>query len=164
MYASSFIAGGRRRVTPDKRCAAFPRPAGQGNRRGSASRTHRYMQGTACSKFKRFDAGLPDVYKRQALFITNSDGLPENDLDLLALLVTRGVDGIFLVVADELADDSVLVDELSHLPVPYVMIDRVVDNLSCDKVLFDHEQGGYMATKYLLEKGDVYKRQRLHGS
>lgn len=88
-----------------------------------------------------------------ALFITNSDGLPENDLDLLALLVTRGVDGIFLVVADELADDSVLVDELSHLPVPYVMIDRVVDNLSCDKVLFDHEQGGYMATKYLLEKG-----------
>lgn len=88
-----------------------------------------------------------------ALFITNSDGLPENDLDLLGLLVTRGVDGIFLVVADELADDSVLVNELSHLPVPYVMIDRVVDNLSCDKVLFDHEQGGYMATKYLLEKG-----------
>ena len=88
-----------------------------------------------------------------ALFITNSDGLPENDLDLLALLVTRGVDGIFLVVADELADDSVLINELSHLPVPYVMIDRVVDNLACDKVLFDHEQGGYMATKYLLEKG-----------
>lgn len=88
-----------------------------------------------------------------ALFITNSDGLPENDLDLLALLVTRGVDGIFLVVADELADDSALVNELSHLPVPYVMIDRVVDNLACDKVLFDHERGGYMATKYLLEKG-----------
>ena len=88
-----------------------------------------------------------------ALFITNSDGLPENDLDLLTLLVTRGVDGIFLVVADELADDSALVNELSHLPVPYVMIDRVVDNLACDKVLFDHERGGYMATKYLLEKG-----------
>ncbi len=89
-----------------------------------------------------------------ALFITNSDGLPENDLDLLGLLVTRGVDGIFLVVADELTDDSALTDELSHLPVPYVMIDRVADNLSCDEVLFDHERGGCMATKHLLEKGN----------
>ncbi|MBM6700676.1 LacI family DNA-binding transcriptional regulator, partial [Bifidobacterium pullorum subsp. saeculare] len=32
-----------------------------------------------------------------ALFITNSDGIPENDVELLNLLVTRGVDGLFLV-------------------------------------------------------------------
>lgn len=88
-----------------------------------------------------------------ALFITNSDGSPENDLDLLSLLVTRGVDGMFLVVGDEVPDDRALVDELSHLPVPYVMVDRVVDELDCDKVLFDHELGGYMATHYLLQMG-----------
>lgn len=88
-----------------------------------------------------------------ALFITNSDGLPENDLDLLSLLVTRGVDGLFLVVGDEVPDDRALIDELSSLPVPYVMVDRVVDELSCDKVMFDHELGGYMATRYLLQMG-----------
>ena len=88
-----------------------------------------------------------------ALFITNSDGLPENDIDLLNLLVTRGVDGMFLVVGDEVPDNQALYDELVNLPVPYVMVDRVVDELSCDKVLFDHELGGYMATRYLLQMG-----------
>ena len=88
-----------------------------------------------------------------ALFITNSDGSPENDLELLSLLVTRGVDGLFLVVADEVPDDRDLIDALSRLPVPYVMVDRVVDELECDKILFNHELGGYMATKFLLEQG-----------
>ncbi len=88
-----------------------------------------------------------------ALFITNSDGLAENDLELLNLLVTRGVDGIFLVVSDEAPDDRALFDELSNLTIPYVMVDRVMDELSCDKVMFDHELGGYMATRYLLQQG-----------
>lgn len=88
-----------------------------------------------------------------ALFITNSDGLPQNDLELLSLLVTRGVDGLFLVVGDEVADDRALFDELSNLSVPFVMVDRVVDELVCDKVMFDHELGGYMATRYLLQMG-----------
>lgn len=88
-----------------------------------------------------------------ALFITNSDGSPENDLDLVSLLVTRGVDGLFLVAAEETPEDQELADELSHLPVPFVMIDRVVGDLACDKVMFDHELGGYMATKCLLDAG-----------
>ena len=88
-----------------------------------------------------------------ALFITNSDGLAENDLELLNLLVTRGVDGLFLVVSDEAPDDRALFDELSSLTIPYVMVDRVMDELPCDKVMFDHELGGYMATRYLLQQG-----------
>lgn len=88
-----------------------------------------------------------------ALFITNSDGSPENDLDLVNLLVTRGVDGLFLVVEDDDSDNGALADELLRLPTPYVMVDRVVDELDCNKVLFDHEQGGYMATRYLLDQG-----------
>ena len=67
--------------------------------------------------------------------------------------MTRGVDGLFLVVGDEVADDRGAVDELSNLSVPFVMVDRVVDELVCDKVMFDHELGGYMATRYLLQMG-----------
>lgn len=88
-----------------------------------------------------------------ALFITNSDGSPEADLELLTLLVTRGVDGIFLVVSDEVSESPQLVEELERLPVPYVMVDRVIEGVSADKVLFDHELGGYMATKFLLDAG-----------
>lgn len=56
-------------------------------------------------------------------------------------------------MAEESPENREIIDELSRLPVPYVMVDRVVEDLACDKVAFDHEQGGYMATKYLLENG-----------
>ena len=44
-------------------------------------------------------------------------------------------------------------DRVSHLPIPAVMVDRAIEGLECDKVMFDHEMGGYMATRYLIEQG-----------
>lgn len=88
-----------------------------------------------------------------ALFITSSDGDAAEDLELLRQLVTRGVDGVFLVVGDEFSDDRAMREEVSTLPVPVVMVDRAIEGVSCDKVMFDHELGGYMATKYLLDQG-----------
>ena len=73
--------------------------------------------------------------------------------ELLRQLVTRGVDGVFLVVGDEFSDDRALREEVSHLPIPAVMVDRAIEGLECDKVMFDHEMGGYMATRYLIEQG-----------
>ena len=67
--------------------------------------------------------------------------------------MTRGVDGVFLVVGDEFSDDRALREEVSHLPIPAVMVDRAIEGLECDKVMFDHEMGGYMATRYLIEQG-----------
>lgn len=37
--------------------------------------------------------------------------------------MTRGVDGVFLVVGDEFSDDRALREEVSHLPIPAVMVD-----------------------------------------
>ena len=88
-----------------------------------------------------------------ALFITSSGGSADDDLELLRQLVTRGVDGVFLVVGDEFSDDRALREEVSHLPIPAVMVDRAIEGLECDKVMFDHEMGGYMATRYLIEQG-----------
>ena len=73
--------------------------------------------------------------------------------ELLRQLVPRGVDGVFLVVGDEFSDDRALREEVSHLPIPAVMVDRAIEGLECDKVMFDHEMGGYMATRYLIEQG-----------
>ena len=67
--------------------------------------------------------------------------------------MTRGVDGPVPGRQDDDSDNGALADELLRLPTPYVMVDRVVDELDCNKVLFDHEQGGYMATRYLLDQG-----------
>lgn len=90
--------------------------------------------------------------KGYALFITTSDGIAENDADLMRLLVNRGVEGLFIVVSNEVAAEE-LVGEIRELPVPYVLVDRVFDELECDKTQFDSELGGYLATKHLLEHG-----------
>ena len=91
--------------------------------------------------------------KGYVLFITTSDDLAANDVALLRLLVNRGVDGIFIVMGNRRAGGEVLADRIAELPVPHVMVDRVFDALDCDKVLFDNELGGYLATRYLLEHG-----------
>lgn len=88
-----------------------------------------------------------------ALFITNSDDSSTNDSELVRLLVNRGVDGLLIVVSDESPTDDALTSVLSTLPVPYVMVDRSIEQLAGDKVGFNNEQGGYLACSYLLEHG-----------
>lgn len=87
------------------------------------------------------------------LLITNSVGSSESDAELVRLLVNRGVDGIFLVVSDEFTTDQELIDDLTQLPVPLVMVDRFIDGVSCDRVRYDNELGGYLATDHLLRHG-----------
>lgn len=88
-----------------------------------------------------------------ALLIASSDGAPETDVDLVGLFVNRGVDGVFIVVARELDADPHLVEALSQLPVPYVMVDRFVDGAPGDRVRFDNRMGGHIATWHLLQRG-----------
>lgn len=88
-----------------------------------------------------------------ALFITNSDDNPANDVDLVQLLVNRGVDGLLIVVSDEMGTDPSLTEVLGQLPVPYVMVDRFIDGLNSDRVRFNNSEGGYLATSYLLNHG-----------
>lgn len=88
-----------------------------------------------------------------ALLIVNSDDAPENDVELVRLFVNRDVDGIFLVAAGGLAPDPALAEMLSSLPVPFLMVDRVLEGVQGDSVSFDNVLGGYLATKHLLEQG-----------
>ena len=76
-----------------------------------------------------------------ALFITNSDNSTSNDADLVRLLVNRGADGIFIITSDEVEASKQLIADLEQLPVPYVMVDRTIDALDCDKVTFNNELG-----------------------
>lgn len=87
------------------------------------------------------------------LLITNSDEVPENDAVLGRLLVNRGVDGLFLIVADELHPSHELEALVGTLPVPVVLVDRAVERLDADVVRFDNHAGGRMATECLLEQG-----------
>ena len=88
-----------------------------------------------------------------ALFITTSDDEAAHDIELLTLLVNRGVEGLFIVMGNQRAGGEELPERLAELTVPFVQIDRTFDGFACDKVLFDNELGGYLATRHLLEHG-----------
>ncbi|AEB07398.1 transcriptional regulator, LacI family [Coriobacterium glomerans PW2] len=88
-----------------------------------------------------------------ALFIMNADDASSNDSELVRLLLNRGVDGLLLVLSDEMSPNERLIEDLSICPVPFVMIDRTIEGLRCDKVRFNSELGGYLATSYLLARG-----------
>ncbi len=91
------------------------------------------------------------------LIIVNSDNDYAHDLELLDLLLSRSVDGMFIIPSNEsYKEHSELVHRLSKLDntsTPYVMIDRVYPEQACNKVWFDNEEGAYLAVKHLLENG-----------
>ena len=68
----------------------------------------------------------------------------------LQVLMEKRIDGLILVASG--ADDE-LSSRLQHQPIPTVLVDREVEGVEADFVEADHEEGGYLATKYLIDLG-----------
>ena len=67
------------------------------------------------------------------LLIVNSNDSYQEDKALLHSIVARGVDGIFLIVSNESCRqerEEELTRLLKGLPIPYVMVDRIFDQLA----------------------------------
>lgn len=98
-----------------------------------------------------------EEYCRQhgyAIMIMNTNDHMEDDLLLLDLLVSRGVDGIFITVSNEsFQQPEVVAQALDNLTIPYVMIDRFYPQLNSNRVYFDNELGVYLAIHHLVENG-----------
>lgn len=89
-----------------------------------------------------------------ALIITNSNDRYQDDLELVNMLTARGVDGLIIIVSNEsYKDNKLMINTLNNLSTPYIMVDRTYQELSCDKVAFDNEEGSYIAVKHLLNNG-----------
>lgn len=89
-----------------------------------------------------------------AIMIMNTNDKKEDDLLLLNLLVSRGVDGIFITVSNESFKKSEEVEAaLQNLQVPYVMIDRFYPQMQSNRVYFNNEEGVYLAIQYLVKHG-----------
>lgn len=89
-----------------------------------------------------------------ALIIVNSNDHKEDDRLLIDLLVSRGVDGLFITVSNEsFKDPQEIQKSLSSLTIPYVMVDRFYKELDCNKVYFDNELGAYLAIQKLVACG-----------
>lgn len=106
--------------------------------------------------FSRLAKVLEDELRKKGylLILVNTDDVFKNELTLIRLLLNRGVDGLLISISNESYKHSEeLKQVLSEINVPYILIDRGIDNFSCNQVFFNNRLGGYLATKYLLEMG-----------
>ncbi len=71
------------------------------------------------------------------------------------MLADKGVDGILFCMSLDSDKKRALesVDLMKKLKMPFVMIDRFLEEVDCCSVIVNHRSGGYAATKHLLELG-----------
>jgi LacI family transcriptional regulator len=79
----------------------------------------------------------------------------KKEYENLRVLSNGSVDGLIVSIANETLENK----DFSHFKdlvseeIPLVLIDRVVSEIMCDKVVVDDVGGGYKATDYLLHSG-----------
>jgi LacI family transcriptional regulator len=88
--------------------------------------------------------------KGYSVFLCNTELDTQRELFYVDVLSKKQVDGIIFVAAGDQADS---LEFLVSRNMPVVMIDRDVPNVEVDAVLTDHQLGGYLATRHLLELG-----------
>jgi LacI family transcriptional regulator len=88
--------------------------------------------------------------KGYSVFLCNTELDTQRELFYVDVLSKKQVDGIIFVAAGDQADS---LDFLAREGMPVVMIDRNLPNVEVDAVLTDHQMGGFLATRHLLQLG-----------
>jgi LacI family transcriptional regulator len=101
------------------------------------------------------DAALDAGY---ALFLGSSEQSVERQSTYLRAFAEHQVEGLLVIAASD-EEHASLRAQRSQLPqalVPLVLVDRLPEGLKALSVTVDNEQGGYLATRHLLEHGHRY--------
>ena len=84
------------------------------------------------------------------IILCNSYDDPKKQVAYIRVLMEKRIDGLILVSSGSDAELSQLLDDES---IPKVLVDRELTGVAADFIESNHEQGGYLATKYLLDLG-----------
>ncbi|MEZ9876429.1 HTH-type transcriptional repressor PurR [Vibrio breoganii] len=85
------------------------------------------------------------------LILCNTGGLYEKQRDYIRMLAEKRVDGILVMCSDLTEELRGMLD--SHPGIPKVVMDWGPESSSADKIIDNSEEGGYLATKYLVKNG-----------
>lgn len=85
------------------------------------------------------------------VILCNTDENPEKEVEYLDVLRAKNVDGIIFLSAALSNHDAVA--DLNQKGVPLVVLDRTIEEENVMMVCLDNVNGGYIATKHLLEYG-----------
>lgn len=84
------------------------------------------------------------------VILCNSDDDPHKQAQYVRVLSEKQVDGLIVLSS---GGDPELIATLRSAGMPQVVVDREIDDLAADLVEVNHELGGYLATRHLLELG-----------
>ncbi|MDO4332634.1 MAG: GntR family transcriptional regulator [Eubacteriales bacterium] len=89
------------------------------------------------------------------LILCNSDNDGEKQEHYIKRLISNGVDGFIMVpvISNRLEDNLKLYNRLTQANIPYVFCNRSVEGIDVPVVSSNDFYGGYIATKFLIEKG-----------
>lgn len=85
------------------------------------------------------------------LILCNTGGIYEKQRDYIRMLAEKRVDGM-LVICSDLTNELLSMLE-SYPDIPKVIMDWAAEDSKADKIIDNSEEGGYLATKYLIDKG-----------
>jgi len=85
------------------------------------------------------------------VILANSHGQPDNDIENVRLLHQRRVDALLAAFSDDQSRE--LVDAMSGLPIPVVLLDREMNSLDFSRVVSDHGMGARLLAEHLIERG-----------
>ncbi|MDG9884241.1 LacI family DNA-binding transcriptional regulator [Pseudomonas putida CSV86] len=104
--------------------------------------------------FAELARGIEDACERNGycVILCNSDDNPKKQRSYLRVLLEKRIDGLIVASVGEERD---LLESLSGVRTPMVILDRELEGVDADLVRIDHEQGAYLATRHLLDLGHV---------
>jgi len=85
-----------------------------------------------------------------SVILCNTDDDSEKEKNYIDVLIAKQVDGILFISA---GDSSSNLRKPKEFYTPIVVVDRDINEINADIVLVDNSNGGYKATKYLIELG-----------
>jgi LacI family transcriptional regulator len=130
----------------------FPNNVARGLRRGDTATIGLMVPDNSNPYFAEIAKNIEDIGFTQgySVILCNSAGDLDRETAYINTLLSKQVDGVIFIAAHNEPQNLM---RLKQMNIPVILVDRDVPLFYGDVVLVNNEQGGYIATKYLLENG-----------
>lgn len=131
-----------------------PHPAARALVRRRTALIGLIIQDAMSSFYPEIVQGAEDVANEKSLgiILCSTNEQTDREVDCLTRLLDKQVDGI-IMVPHQSQQDRILIEEILRQGIPLVTILRRYPGLNIPFIMVDNESGGYLATRYLLDKG-----------
>jgi DNA-binding LacI/PurR family transcriptional regulator len=94
-----------------------------------------------------YDVATPRGY---SLIVCDAQGSAEAEMEAHRMLIEKRVDGVLL---NSVRSGAAPLRTLELAGIPFVLLNRRLDDADCDWVVLDYRRGSYLAARHLLEQG-----------